>query len=196
MTVILQEAAKERTLSWDARRCSPRARCASTRPRGGCCRFENSRLGLATSFRQVAPRPKRWTCAEGIREMPSFTAESRWGDQTQQGGGEDPESYSHPNRGRPGSQWEWAGEKTGAARCQRTTVSGLTTTSTSAQRDQSRERTTQKAGSLARRRGRPEVGRKLASCWRRARFSTTRSAWVRRAERSAPRRLRNTETIV
>jgi hypothetical protein len=39
---------------------------------------------------------------------------SWWGDQTQQGGGEDPESYSHPNRGRPGSQWDWAGGKTGA----------------------------------------------------------------------------------
>ena len=41
-----------------------------------------------------------------------------------------------------------------------------------------------------------EVRRKLASCWRRARFSTTRSAWVRKAERSAPRRLRNREPIV
>ena len=76
-------------------------------------------------------------------------------------------------------------------RCHRTTVSGLTTTSTSAQRDQSRERTSQKARSLLRRRGRPEVRWKLASCWRRARFSIARSARLRRAERNAPRRLRN-----
>ena len=67
------------------------------------------------------------------------------------------------------------------ARCQRTTVSGLTTTGTSAQRDQRWESTTQKARSLLRRRGRAEVRWKLASCWRRARFSTMRSAWVRSA---------------
>ena len=49
-------------------------------------------------------------------------------------------------------------------RCHRTTVSGLTTTSTSAQRDQRRDRTSQKARSLLRRRGRPDVRWKLASC--------------------------------
>ena len=51
-------------------------------------------------------------------------------------------------------------------------------------------------GSLLRRRGRPEVRRRLANCWRRARFSSARSAWVRKAERSAPRRLRNRSNIV
>jgi len=57
------------------------------------------------------------------------------------------------------------------ARCQQTTVYGLTTTSTSAQRDQNRERTSQNVRSLLRRRGRPEVHRGLANSWRRARFS-------------------------
>jgi hypothetical protein len=75
------------------------------------------------------------------------------------------------------------------ARCQRATVSGLTMTSTSAQRDHRRERTSQKARSAMRMRGRPDVRRRLASCWRRARFSSTNPARVRRAERSAPRRL-------
>jgi len=42
-------------------------------------------------------------------------------------------------------------------RCQRTTVSGLTMTSTSAQRDQRRDRTSQKARSAMRMRGRPDV---------------------------------------
>jgi len=55
-------------------------------------------------------------------------------------------------------------EQVGQARCQRTTVSGLTTTSASVQRDQRWESTTQKARSLLRRRGRAEVRRKLASC--------------------------------
>jgi len=87
MTVGLQEAAKEKASWRGARQCVPRARCASARPRPRCCRFENSRLGLATNFRQVAPRLKRCKPAEGIREMPSFTVKTRWTDQTQQGGG-------------------------------------------------------------------------------------------------------------
>ena len=81
MVLAQPEAAKERVSTGNARRC------ASTRPRPRCCRFENARLGLATNFRQVAPRPKRCKPAEGIREMPSLTVESWWSDQTQQGGG-------------------------------------------------------------------------------------------------------------
>jgi len=40
-------------------------------------------------------------------------ADARWMVLVAQQGG-DPESYNHPNQGRPGSQWDWAGGKTGA----------------------------------------------------------------------------------
>jgi hypothetical protein len=50
------------------------------------CRSADSRLGLTTKFGRLASRPKRCKPAEGIREMPWFTVESRWTDQTQQGG--------------------------------------------------------------------------------------------------------------
>jgi hypothetical protein len=52
-----------------------------------------------------------------------------------------------------------------------------------------RERTSQKARLVMRTRGRPAVCRRLASCCRRARFSSANSARLRRAERNAPRRL-------
>ena len=81
------------------------------------------------------------------------------------------------------------------ARCQRSTVSGLTTTSTSAKRDQTWERSNQNARSLVLRRGRLDVRRRLANCWRRARFSSASSARERRAERRAPRRLTIRATI-
>ncbi len=87
MVLGSHEAAKEEGLPRGDRRCSLRARCASSRPRPRCCRSENSRLGLATNFRRLAPRPKLCKPAEGIREMPWFTVKSWWGDQTQQGGG-------------------------------------------------------------------------------------------------------------
>ena len=61
--------------------------CASARPGPRCCRSADSRLGLATNFGRLASRSRRCKPAEGIREMPSFTVESRWTDQTQQGGG-------------------------------------------------------------------------------------------------------------
>ena len=81
MVLGIDKAAKEKASRWGDR-C-----CASTRPRPRCCRIENARLGLATNFRQVAPRPKRCKPAKGIREKPSFTVKPWWGDQTQQGGG-------------------------------------------------------------------------------------------------------------
>jgi len=92
MVLAQQEATKERASTANARRC------ASSRPRPRCCRFENSRLGLATNFQQVAPRPKRCKPAEGIREMPWFTVESWWSDQTQQGDGAEAYSASPRNR--------------------------------------------------------------------------------------------------
>jgi hypothetical protein len=54
-----------------------------------------------------------------------------------------------------------------------------------------RDRTSQKARSAMRMRGRHDVYRRLASCWRTARFSSASSARVRKAERSAPTRLMN-----
>jgi hypothetical protein len=81
MVLGIDKAAKEKASRWGDRRC------ASARPRPRCCRIENARLGLATNFRQVAPRPKQRKPAEGIREMPSFMVKPWWGDQTQQGGG-------------------------------------------------------------------------------------------------------------
>ena len=73
---------------------------------------------------------------------------------------------------------------TGATRVrrQRTTVSGLTMTSTSAQRHHRRNRTSQKARSAMRMRGQPDVWRRLASCWRRARFSSANSARMRKVD--------------
>jgi hypothetical protein len=81
MVLAQQQAAKERNL-----RRGDRA-CASTRPQMKCCRSADSRLGLTTNFGRLTSRPRRCKLAEGIREMPSFTVESRWTDQTQQGGG-------------------------------------------------------------------------------------------------------------
>ena len=75
-------------------------------------------------------------------------------------------------------------------RCQRTTVSGFTMTSTSVKRDQMRESRSQKARSRLRRCGRLELRCNTASCWRRARFSMTRSACGRKPARSARRVLR------
>src|ERR1035441_5160335 len=69
-------------------------------------------------------------------------------------------------------------------------------TRTSAQRDHRRESASQKARSILRRRGRPEVRRRLASCWRRARFSSANSARVWRAERNVLMRLKSRATIV
>jgi len=77
------------------------------------------------------------------------------------------------------------------ARCQRTTVSGLTMTSASAQRDQIWERPTQNARSARRRRGRGADRWRVASCWRRARFSRASSARVRKAERRLASRFRS-----
>jgi len=85
MLVVLPEAAKERNLRRGG--CA----CASARPRlrpslHGC-RSENSRLGFVRNFRKVAPEPERWKCAEGFKEMPSFTAKSWWVDHSSKGGG-------------------------------------------------------------------------------------------------------------
>jgi hypothetical protein len=77
------------------------------------------------------------------------------------------------------------------ARCQRTTVSGWTIRRASAQRDQTRERSSQMARSVGRSRCRGVDRRRAAGCWRRARFSNASSARVRRAERSVPSRLRS-----
>src|ERR1035441_7385090 len=69
-------------------------------------------------------------------------------------------------------------------------------TRTSPHRDHRRESASQKARSSLRRRGRPEGGRRLASCWRRARFSSANSARVWRAERNVLMRLKSRATIV
>lgn len=71
-------------------------------------------------------------------------------------------------------------------RCQATTVWGLTIVSVSARRDQTRESTTQKARSIGATCGRFVFRRRTASCCRSARFSATRLALGRKAERSAP----------
>jgi hypothetical protein len=68
-------------------------------------------------------------------------------------------------------------------RCHAITVAGFTIASASAQRDHVRERTTQNARSNGRRRGRGVACRRIASCWRRARFSRTRLARGRKAAR-------------
>src|SRR5713226_1874909 len=61
------------------------------------------------------------------------------------------------------------------------TVADLTMTRASAQPDHNCRRATQKARSAGRMRGRRR-GAKVASCWRRARFSSRRSRWERKAE--------------
>src|SRR5712692_4572380 len=71
-------------------------------------------------------------------------------------------------------------------RCQRITVSGRTKCRTSRQRDQRRERWTQKSWSNLPNRGRLDRWRRRASCCRSARFSSTRLLRARRAERSEP----------
>jgi hypothetical protein len=71
-------------------------------------------------------------------------------------------------------------------RCQLITVSGFTIVSVSAHRDQMRERTTQKARSSGASCGRFVFRRRTASCCRSARFSATRLALGRKAERNAP----------
>jgi hypothetical protein len=80
MVLAQQAAAKERDLRRGGRACT------SARPRLRGCRSENARLGFARNFRRVAPGPKRWKCAEGFREMPSFTVKSWWVDHLSQGG--------------------------------------------------------------------------------------------------------------
>jgi len=77
------------------------------------------------------------------------------------------------------------------ARCQRTTVSGLTMTRASDQRDQIWDRPTQKARSARRRRTQGVRRCSAVSCWRRARFSRARSARVRKADRTLASRLRS-----
>jgi hypothetical protein len=71
-------------------------------------------------------------------------------------------------------------------RCHAITVAGFTIARASAQRDHVPESTTQNARSNGRRRGRGLVCRRIASCWRRARFSTTRLARGRKAASRAP----------
>jgi hypothetical protein len=68
-------------------------------------------------------------------------------------------------------------------------------TTTCAKRDQRRESRSQKARSRWRRRGRLELRRNTASCWRRASFSMTRSARGRKPARSARRALRMRASI-
>jgi hypothetical protein len=70
-------------------------------------------------------------------------------------------------------------------RCQRTTVSGVTTSRCRRQSLRARRTSTQKSRSRARRRERLRVGRvRIASCWRSRRFSAIRSPWVRVSARS------------
>ena len=73
-------------------------------------------------------------------------------------------------------------------RCHAITFAGLTTASTSAHRDQTRETRTQKARSMGRRGGRGRWRLSTASCCRSTRISATRLARGRKAATSAPGR--------
>ncbi len=80
-------------------------------------------------------------------------------------------------------------------RCHAITVAGFTIARTSAQRDQVRESTTQKARTSGRRRGRGVDRRRIESCWRSARFSRTRLARGRKVASTAPTIASSTLTI-
>ena len=73
------------------------------------------------------------------------------------------------------------------ARCQPTTVCDFTTTSTSAQRDQTRRKAVQNSRSNGYNRGRGRFRLSTASCCRRARISVALSCRVRKKTRTAAR---------
>ena len=73
------------------------------------------------------------------------------------------------------------------SRCQRTTVSGRTTTRTSLHRGHRRRSATQKTRSAVRILGRGRLAVRIASCWRSARFSIRRSDREARNDRSHPK---------
>jgi hypothetical protein len=75
-------------------------------------------------------------------------------------------------------------------RCQRTTVSGFTMTNVSLQRDQARDKSSQKTRSALRSLGRGCCRFMIASCWRRARFSRARLERSRKAARTSASRRR------
>ncbi len=74
-------------------------------------------------------------------------------------------------------------------RCQPMTVSGLTITSASRQRGQRRERMTQNKRSSVRSHGRRLSRFRIATCWRRARFSRCSDARLRKVSRSVATRI-------
>ena len=88
--------------------------------------------------------------------------------------------------GRPTGRDFHAQNRANPGRCHPITVAGWTIASVSAHRDQMREMTTQNARSMGRSRGRGWVRRRIASCWRRRRFSATRLARGWSAASSAP----------
>ena len=73
------------------------------------------------------------------------------------------------------------------ARCQRTTVSGVTTMRACFHPDQNRLTATQKSLSAIDSRGLGCPRFRTASCWRSARFSRTRSPRLRKRRRRAPK---------
>ena len=73
------------------------------------------------------------------------------------------------------------------SRCQRTTVSGRTTTRTPLHRGHRRRSATQKTRSAVRILGRGRLAVRIASCWRSARFSIRRSDREARNDRSHPK---------
>ena len=80
-------------------------------------------------------------------------------------------------------------------RCQRMTVAGRTMASVSRQPGQSFARPTQKARSRAQSRRRGRRRARIASCWRRARFSRTRSAREQNKVRTAAAKARSRANI-
>jgi len=74
-------------------------------------------------------------------------------------------------------------------------VSGWTICSTWTQRDQQRRSSTQKRRSAPDSRGRLRFSLRTATCWRKARFSATRSARDRKADSRAERRTRRRRSI-
>ena len=74
-------------------------------------------------------------------------------------------------------------------RCQPMKVSGLTINSASRQRGQRRERMTQNTRSSVSSHGRRPSRFKIATCWRRARFSRCTDARLRKVSRSVATRI-------
>jgi hypothetical protein len=104
-------------------------------------------------------------------------------------------TISSASGGRPIGLDLFAQNRAKPRRCHAITVAGFTIARTSAQRDQVRESTTQKARSSGRRRGRGADRRRIERCWRSARFSRTRLARGRTAASTAPTIASSTVTI-